>query len=99
MKTLLRYIKLYLHFVGNCITRELIFRTHLVLSFSARLMLFGLYVMLYDVIYRNAATIGNLDYDHALLYLSIFFLIDTIGFMFFIKNFSTFPEYISQGKL
>lgn len=99
MKTLIRYAKLYLHFVANCVTRELLFRTHLILSFSARLMLFGLYIMMYDVIYSNAASIGSLDYDQALLYLSIFFLIDTVGFMLFIKNFSTFPEYISQGKL
>lgn len=99
MKTLIRYIKLYLHFVSNCTTRELLFRTHLILSFSARLMLFGLYVMMYDIIYKNAASIGSLHYDQALLYLSIFFLVDTIGFTFFIKNFSTFPEYISEGKL
>jgi ABC-2 type transport system permease protein len=29
----------------------------------------------------------------------MFFFIDTIGFTFFIKNFSTFPEYISEGTL
>ncbi len=99
MKTFIRYTKLYLHFVSNCITREMLFRTHLVLSFCARLMLFGLYILMYDVIYKNAASIGSLNYDQALLYLSIFFLVDTIGFTFFIKNFSTFPEYISEGKL
>ncbi len=99
MKKITRYIKLYIHFVQNCITRELLFRTHFILSFSSRLLMFLLYIVFYQVIYRSAVAIGTLNYDQGLLYLSVFFLIDTIGFMFFIKNFSTFPEYISEGKL
>lgn len=96
---MLRYLKLYIHFVQNCITRELLFRTHFILSFTARLIFFILFIVFYGVIYANAGSLGNWTHDEALLYLSVFFLIDTIGFTFFIKNFSTFPEYISEGKL
>ncbi len=99
MKTLVRYLKLYIHFVQNCITRELLFRTHFVMSFASRLILFLLFILFYQVIYENVVTLGGLPYDQGLLYLSVFFLLDTIGFMFFIKNFSTFPEYISEGTL
>lgn len=99
MKTIKRYINLYVHFIKNSITRELLFRTHFVLSFVSRLIFFLLFILFYQVIYRNILSLGNWRYDEALLYLSVFFLIDTIGFMFFIKNFSTFPEYISEGKL
>ncbi len=99
MTTFIRYIKLYTHFVKNCVIRELLFRTHFALSFISRLILFLLFILFYQVIYRNILTLGNWSYNEGLLYLSVFFLIDTIGFMFFIKNFSTFPEYISEGKL
>lgn len=99
MRTFIRYIKLYIHFVKNSVVRELLFRTHFAISFTARLMLFLLFILFYQVIYRNVLTLGDWSYNEGLLYLSVFFLIDTIGFMFFIKNFSTFPEYISEGKL
>lgn len=94
-----RYLKLYYSFVKNSISRELMFRTHFALSFSARLLWFLMFILFYDILYKNVTTIQGWNYDQSLLLISVFFLIDTTGFMIFIKNFSTFPEYISEGKL
>lgn len=95
----MRYLKLYYNFVKNSISREMMFRTHFVLSFSARLIWFLMFILFYEILYQNIATLGNWNHDQSILLISVFFLIDTLGFTFFIKNFSTFPEYISEGKL
>lgn len=94
-----RYLKLYYSFVKNSISRELMFRTHFILSFSARLLWFLMFILFYGILYKNITDIQGWTYDQSLLLISVFFLIDTTGFMIFIKNFSLFPEYISEGKL
>lgn len=95
----MRYLKLYIEFVRNSIIREMMFRTHFILSFTARLIWFLSFILLYHVIFQNITSLGAMSYDQALLYISIFYLIDTVGFTLFIKNFSTMPEYIADGRL
>ncbi|MEK7544713.1 MAG: ABC-2 family transporter protein [Patescibacteria group bacterium] len=75
------------------------FRTHFFLSFTAHFLWFLMFILFYTILYKNINTINGWSYDQSLLLLSVFFLIDTTGFTVFIKNFSTFPEYISEGKL
>lgn len=95
----MRYLRLYITFVKNCIIREMMFKGHLILSFLGRIIWFFVFILLYEIIYANIPTLHGWTHDQSLLLLSVFFLIDTCGIMMFGKNISTLPRYICQGDL
>ena len=95
----MNYPKLYWQILKYNVNRELQFRSDFWLSIFSRLVWFLMLVFFFNVLYRQILTINGWTLYESLLLLSIFQIIETTLYTFFISNFSQMPQYISEGDL
>jgi len=95
----MRYLKLYGHFVATSFMGEMMYRRGFWLSVLARVAWFLFFVAFYSLLYGQITQIATWGYWDTMLLLATFFLLETILYLLFIKNFSNLPHMIADGDL
>ncbi len=95
----MRYLKLWLAFFRNCLTRELEYRGHFILVFMVDVVWYVMQISVMSMMYTLTPSLGGVGKAEATVFLGTLFLVDATNMMLFASNFWRVPFYISTGEL
>ena len=96
---MIRYLKMYRSFVGNCLIREMEFRWHFILYSLINLIWMVLALMTFVFIYGHVSLIGSWTLPQMLLLTATFYFFDRVFDTLFEINFSRLNHMVNQGEL
>ncbi|MCI2424972.1 ABC-2 family transporter protein [Candidatus Acetothermia bacterium] len=95
----MRYLKLWVFFLKNCLLREMEFRGNFVIEIGGNLLRLGITILFFQVIFLHTPTIGGWDIHITLLLVAVNQLINNLYNAFFRANIYQISEYVREGTL
>lgn len=99
MSTLVRYARLYAHFVRFSISRAMEFRLDFFFRVIMDLAYYGVNIAFYQVIFLHTELLGGWDRDQTLVFMSGFLLVDALVMTVFSNNIWWLPIFINRGDM
>ncbi|MBI4050362.1 MAG: ABC-2 family transporter protein [Candidatus Doudnabacteria bacterium] len=94
-----RYLRIYWHMVKQNINRDLQFRSDFWLAVATQLAWFGMQILFFRILFNQTVEINGWSFEHILVLLAVFLLIEMVVIGLFMHNFARMPSYISDGEL
>lgn len=96
---MLRYLRLYLFFLRFSFSRAMEFRLDFFFRVGMDLIWYSVHLGIFSVLYEHTATLGGLDYDQVLVFVSSVFVVDALVMTVFSNNLWWLPIYVNRGDL
>lgn len=96
---LLRYLRLYAHFVRFSTSRTLEFRIDFYFRVFMDLAYYGVNIAFYQVIFLHTELLGGWNQDQTLVFMAGFLLVDGIVMTLFSNNIWMLPVFVNRGDL
>jgi ABC-2 type transport system permease protein len=93
------YLRVWLAFFRNAVSRELQFRSNLITTLLTRGFWFAVQYLLFDLIYRQVNSINDWSREQYFGFMATGMLINAIVETFFMPNCAQFSELIRTGNL
>jgi viologen exporter family transport system permease protein len=93
------YLRVWLMFLSNGLTRELTFRGNFVITILTRMFWFAAQLTLFEIIYRNVPAINDWSRQEYFAFMATGMLINALVEAFFMPNCANFSELIRTGNL
>lgn len=97
--TLLRYLRLYAHFVRFSVSRTLEFRVDFFFRVFMDLAYYAVNISFYQVIFLHTDLLGGWNQDQTLIFMSGFLVVDAVVMTIFSNNIWQLPIFINRGDL
>lgn len=97
--SLVRYLRLYAHFVRFSMSRTLEFRIDFFFRVFMDLAYYGVNIAFYQVIFLHTELLGGWNRDQTLVFMAGFLLVDAIVMTLFSNNIWWLPIFINRGDL
>lgn len=97
--TLLRYLRLYGHFVRFSVSRTLEFRLDFFFRVFMDLAYYGVNIAFYQVVFLHTELLGGWNRDQTLVFMAGFLVVDAIVMTLFSNNIWWLPIFINRGDL
>lgn len=97
--SLLRYLRLYGHFVRFSVSRTLEFRVDFFFRVIMDLAYYGVNLAFYQVVFLHTELLGGWNQDQALVFMGGFLLLDAISMTLFSNNLWMLPIFVNRGDL
>ena len=96
---MLRYLRLYLHFLRFSFSRAMEFRVDFVFRIVMDLVFYGVSLAFFSVIYRHTQLLGGWNYDQVLVFTCGYFVVNALQMSIFSNNMWYFPVLVNRGDL
>ena len=96
---MIRYLRLYAHFVRFSFSRALEFRFDFFFRVVMDLAYYGVNIAFYKVIFLHTGTLGGWTEDQALVFAAGYLLLDAVNMTVFANNTWLLPLTINRGDL
>jgi ABC-2 type transport system permease protein len=97
--SLVRYARLYAHFVRFSMSRTLEFRIDFFFRVFMDLAYYGVNIAFYQVIFLHTELLGGWNRDQTLVFMAGFLLVDAIVMTLFSNNIWWLPIFINRGDM
>lgn len=97
--TMFRYFTLWYSFFTNSLSRELEYRWHFIAQFTMDIVWYAVQLLLFEVLFLYAPTIGGINKTDMHIFLGTLFVIDAMNMTLTSHNFFAFPDLIRSGEL
>lgn len=97
--TLLRYLRLYAHFVRFSVSRAMEFRLDFFFRVFMDLAYYGVNIAFYQVVFLHTELLGGWDRDQTLIFMAGFLLVDALVMTLFSNNIWWLPIFVNRGDL
>lgn len=95
----MRYIRMWIVFFQNCLSREMEYRGHFFMQFLIDIIWYSVHIATFEILYGQTASIAGYTKQEILVFLGAMFMIDAINMIFFSRNFWEFPQLVAKGDL
>ncbi len=99
LDSVLRYLRLYSHFLRFAASRALQFRAELLFRVLMDVFFYTVFLGFYKILYQHTAHIGQWDEAQALIFVSGFLVVDGLQMTFFADMYHQFQVLYRQGGL
>jgi ABC-2 type transport system permease protein len=97
--TLLRYLRLYAHFVRFSVSRAMEFRLDFFFRIFMDLAYYGVNIAFYQVVFLHTELLGGWNQDQTLVFMAGFLLVDALVMTLFSNNIWWLPIFVNRGDL
>jgi ABC-2 type transport system permease protein len=97
--SLVRYLRLYGHFIRFSVSRTLEFRIDFFFRVFMDLAYYGVNIAFYQVIFLHTDLLGGWNRDQSLVFMAGFLLVDAVVMTLFSNNIWWLPIFINRGDL
>lgn len=96
---MIRYLRLYLHFLRFSFSKAMEFRFDFFFRFFMDIFFYLVQFMFFSVIYLHTDILGGWNLDQMKIFVAAFIFVDAVHMTFFASNGWWFPIYINRGDL
>jgi ABC-2 type transport system permease protein len=96
---MLRYLRLYLHFLRFSFSRALEFRLDFFFRIVMDCVFYAVHLAFFGIVYQHTEWLGSWSLDQILIFASAYFLVDALHMTVFANNMWMFPFLINKGDL
>lgn len=97
--SLVRYLRLYAHFIRFSVSRTLEFRIDFFFKVFMDLAYYGVNIAFYQVVFLHTELLGGWNRDQTLVFMAGFLLVDAVVMTLFSNNIWWLPTFINRGDL
>jgi ABC-2 type transport system permease protein len=96
---MLRYIRLYLHFLKFSFSRSFEYRLDFWFRVGMDCVFYAVQLAFFTLLYRHTDTLGGWNYDQILIFVAAYLLSDAIHMTVFSNNMWWLPVWVNKGDL
>lgn len=96
---MLRYLRLYAHFMRFSVSKAMEFRLDFFFRIVMDLAYYGIQIGFYNVVFLQTTLLGGWDRDQTLVFLAGYLVVDAISMTVFSNNLWSFPVAVNRGDL
>jgi len=96
---MLRYLRLYAHFVRFSFSRAMEFRLDFFFRVFMDVQWYAVHIAFFAILFRETKALGGWDWDQTLIFAASMFLMDAIQMTLFSNNTWWFPILVNRGDL
>ena len=97
--SVLKYLKLWIAFFSNSLTREMEFKSNFIAHIAVDLIYYTSLYLFYYVIFQFTDTIGSFTKETVIIFMIVTYMIDAFYEFFFSGNIYSFNQMIVKGNL
>lgn len=96
---MIRYLRLYLHFLRFSITRALQFRLDLSFRIVMDFIFYAVNILFFKIIYLHTPMLAGFSEEQMMIFVASYLFLDSIIMTFLANNIWMLPFYINKGDL
>lgn len=96
---MIRYLRLYAHFVRFSMSKAMEFRFDFFFRVFMDLVYYGIQIAFYNVVFLQTTLLGGWDRDQAMVFMGAYLVVDGISMTMFSNNLWWFPVAVNRGDL
>lgn len=96
---MIRYIRLYAHFLRFSFSKAMEFRFDFFFRIFMDIFYYAINIGFYKVLFLHTDTLGDWNYEQTMVFVGGFLVVDAINMTVFANNLWQIPDYINKGNL